>query len=152
MMSKEVYDSAISATMQLIHLPFNIPAFVLEGEGFFDKFFDRVLSVHEKDINFDNYPLFSNRYHLTGENPELIKTFFSKSLIEFLEKEDIYHIESSETSIILFKSIKTAKSDEVEKMVEFGEQLVKIISDSRKINRVTRISLLRIKHKKRKRR
>ena len=76
----------ISATMQLIHLPFNIPAFVLEGEGFFDKFFDRVLSVHEKDINFDKYPLFSNRYHLTGENPELIKTFFSKSLIEFLEK------------------------------------------------------------------
>ncbi len=132
MMSREVYDSAISATMQLIHLPFNIPAFVLEGEGFFDKFFDRVLSVHEKDINFDNYPSFSNRYHLTGENPELIKSFFSKSLIEFLEKEDIYHIESSESSIILFKSIKTAKSDEVEKMVEFGEQLVKIISENKK--------------------
>mgnify|MGYP001322202742 FL=1 len=127
MMSKEVYDSAVSATMQLIHLPFNIPAFVLEGEGFFDKFFDRVLSFHERDINFKESPVFSKKYHLTGENPELIKSFFSKSLIEFLEKEEIYHIESSENSIILFKSIKPANSNELQEMVSFGERLIEVI-------------------------
>jgi hypothetical protein len=131
MMSKEVYDSANSATMQLIHLPFNIPAFVLEGEGFFDKFFDRVLSFHERDINFKEHPIFSKKYHLTGENPELIKSFFSKPLIEFLEKEEIYHIESSENSIILFKSIKPAKSSELEKMVDFGEKLIEVICNNK---------------------
>ncbi len=127
MLSKEVY----TATMQLIHLPFKIPAFVLKGEGFFDKFFDRLLAVHDQDINFEEAPAFSKRYHLTGENPSEVKDFFSKSLITLLENEDIYHIESNENSIILFKSLKPAKINEIQKMVSFGEQLIKTITKNK---------------------
>ena len=89
-----------------------------------------VLSVHDRDINFEEYPVFSKKYHLTGENPELIKFFFSKPLIEFLEKEEVYHIESSENSIILFKSIKPDKSNEIERMVAFSELLTNIINNN----------------------
>ena len=102
----------------------------MEGEGFFDKFFDRVLAVYDRDINFENHPVFSNKYHLTGESSSKLKSFFTSELILFFENQETYHIESNENSIIIFKSLKKAKINDIKKMVEFSELLTSIIHNN----------------------
>lgn len=122
MLSKEVYKT----TVQLIHLPDEIPSFVLEQEGIFDKLFDRVLSIAgSKDIDFDEFPDFSKNLKLTGENEQEIRKFFTPNLINFLATEEIYHIESNGKAIIIFKSLRISNTGEIKNMVRFSEELVK---------------------------
>jgi hypothetical protein len=122
MLSKEVYKT----TVQLLHLPNEIPAFVIEQEGIFDKLFDRMLSLKtSKDIDFEEYPVFSNHLRLTGEDEEAVRDLFSSELISFLESEEIYHIECNGTALIIFKSLRNANTGEMKNMVRFSEELVK---------------------------
>ncbi|MDX2360620.1 MAG: SulP family inorganic anion transporter [Crocinitomicaceae bacterium] len=122
MLSKEVYKT----TVQLIHLQKEIPGFVLEQEGIFDKLFDRVLSIRgQKDINFSDHPVFSKKLKLTGQDEKEIKRLFTESLIEFLESEEIYHIECNGNALIIFKSLRISNTGEVKNMVRFSEDLVK---------------------------
>ncbi|MDG1147098.1 MAG: SulP family inorganic anion transporter [Crocinitomicaceae bacterium] len=124
MLSKEVYKT----TVQLLHLPKEIPAFVIDQEGIFDKLFDRVLSLKtEKDIDFKENPIFSSNLRLTGSDEPAIRTLFTPSLASFLESEEIYHIESNGTSLIIFKSLRNANTGEVKNMVRFSKDLVKHI-------------------------
>ena len=80
-----------------------------------------------RDINFENHPVFSNKYHLTGESSSKLKSFFTSELIIFFENQETYHIESNENSIIIFKSLKKAKINDIKKMVEFSELLTSLI-------------------------
>lgn len=123
MLSKEVYKT----TVQLIHLPNEIPSFVLEQEGIFDKLFDRVLSFSSKDIDFPEAPLFSKKMRLTGEDEAAIRTLFSIELLTFLESEEIYHIECNGEALLIFKSLRIANTGEIKNMVRFTEELVKKI-------------------------
>lgn len=124
MLSKEVYKT----TVQLIHLPNEIPPFVIEQEGIFDKLFDRVLSLKTtKDIDFDESPIFSSNLRLTGEDEGAIRKLFTPNLVSFLESEEIYHIECNGTALIIFKSLRNANTGEMKNMVRFSEELVKHI-------------------------
>jgi hypothetical protein len=123
MLSKEVYKT----TVQLVHLRQEIPSFVLEQEGIFDKLFDRVLSIDSRDIDFEKYPLFSKKLKLTGEDEEAIRELFTDDLIAFLESEEIYHIESNGNALIIFKSLRISNTGEIKNMVRFTEELVKHI-------------------------
>lgn len=122
MLSKEIYTS----TMQHIHLPFEIPSFVLEGEFFWDKLFVKVLPVAGSDINFIDHPTFNKKYKLTGENIPAIKLFFNSKLIKFLESKDAYHIESNGNSLIIFKALKPANINEINKLVSFGQEIIEL--------------------------
>ena len=122
MMSKEIYKT----TVQLIHLPKEIPAFVLEQEGIFDKLFDRMpFKVSQSDIDFNDFPLFSKKLKLTGENEVAIRNYFKPGLISFLESEEIYHIECNGDALIIFKSLRIANTGEIKNMVRFSEDFVK---------------------------
>lgn len=124
MLSKEVYKT----TVQLLHLPNEIPSFVIEQEGIFDKLFDNLLSLSTtKDIDFEESPEFSNNLRLTGEDEEAIRGLFTPGLIGFLETEEIYHIECNGTALIIFKSLRNANTGEMKNMVRFSEELVKYI-------------------------
>ena len=122
MLSKEVYKT----TVQLLHLPENIPSFVLEQEGIFDKLFDRVLAITgQKDIDFEDYPLFSKKLKLTGANENDIRELFSPNLISFLESEEVYHVECNGDALIIFKSLRISNMGAIKNMVRFSEELVK---------------------------
>ncbi len=124
MLSKEVYKT----TVQLIHLPKEIPDFVMEKEGIFDKLFDRVLAMTgHKDIDFVDHPDFSKNTKLTGNDEEGIKRLFTDDLISFLETEEIYHIECNGRALLIFKSVKKAETSEIKNMVRFSEELVKYL-------------------------
>ena len=125
MLSKEVYKT----TAQVIHLPHSIAEFVMDSEGIFDKLFDRVLSISsgQNDINFSAHPVFSNNVRLTGPSEDAIRELFTPELIQFLESEEVYHIECNGDALIIFKSLRTAKTGEIKNMVRFSEELVTIL-------------------------
>ncbi|NRA11663.1 MAG: SulP family inorganic anion transporter, partial [Crocinitomicaceae bacterium] len=124
MLSKEVYKT----TVQLVHLPKEIPSFVLEQEGIFDKLFDRVLSISSKDIDFPDAPHFSKKMNLTGEDVDAIRALFSPDLLAFFESEEIYHIECNGNALLIFKSLRIANTGEIKNMVRFTEELIKQIN------------------------
>lgn len=122
--AKEVYRT----TVEVIYLPKGIPKFVLEAEGMFDKVFTRVLpfSIHQ-DINLPEYPKFSAKFVLQSEDPPGIKKFLKSELVRFLEEEEFYHIESNGEALLVFRSLRVARSTDIEQMVRFSERLVDII-------------------------
>lgn len=120
MLSKEVYKT----TVQLVHLNREIPSFVLEQEGIFDKIFDRVLSINSQDIDFVSHPIFSKKLKLTGEDEQAVRGIFTSELIEFLESEEIYHIECNGNALIIFKSLRISNTGEIKNMVRFTKEFV----------------------------
>lgn len=122
MLSKEVFKT----TVQIIHLPFEIPEFSMEHESIFDKLIDRVRSMQGlRDINFSEFPVFSNNTLLMGKHPKKIKEFFTPELISFFESEEIYHIESNGNALMIFKSFKFANTGEIKNMIRFSSEFMK---------------------------
>lgn len=121
LMATEVYNT----TVEIVYLPQDIPRFILEKEQLFDKLFDRVMEFSgQRDIDFQLFTKFSKKFLLKGEDEVAIRSFFTPELIEFLEQEDIYHIESNREALLLFKYLRPAKVDEVTKMLAFSERLL----------------------------
>jgi len=120
MLATEVYRT----TIQVLHLPFQVPEFVMEREGIFDKIFERVIPFKGKrDIDFATQRDFSSRFHLRGSDEAAIRSFFSPQLIHFFQQEDIYHIESNSEAILIFKYLRVARTEDVEHMLRFSEEL-----------------------------
>jgi len=121
MLATEVYHT----TVQIIRLPFEIPKFVLEKEGYFDKIFDRVMAFSgQKDIDFELFTHFSKKFLLKGEDEETIRDFFTPELIRFFENQEIYHVESNGEALLIFKYLRPAKTEEATTMVEYSEELL----------------------------
>lgn len=113
------------ATVQVVYLPKEIPKFILEKEGIFDKIFDKIMAFSGyRDIDFELYTGFSNKFLLMGENQEEIRNFFQEDLIKYLEQEEIYHIESNGEALLIFKKLKFAKTNEMMEILKFSEKLV----------------------------
>lgn len=127
LLSSEVYMT----TTQVLKVPFQLPHFILEKEGFLDKIFDRVMALSGyKDIDFKLYTNFSKRFLLKGENESEVRKFFNSDLIEFLEKSDTYHIESNGEALLIFSQLKLSKTEEMLKMIQFSERLIDKIKAS----------------------
>ncbi len=119
--AKEVFHT----TCEVIHLNRKIPLFILEQEGFFDKIFDRVMAFRgQADIDFTDYPEFSKRFKLRGDNPDKLGSFFTEPIIEFLLSKDVYHIESNGHSLLIFRSLRVARTEDIEQMISFSEEFV----------------------------
>ena len=100
----------------------------MEKEGLFEKLFDRVMALTGyKDIDFEMYPNFSNKFLITGKNETEIRAFFTDELIRFFESRQIYHIESNGEALILFDKIKLARTDETMSILAFTEALANLL-------------------------
>jgi len=122
--AKEVFHT----TVEVIHLDKTIPTFVLEQEGFFDKFFERVMVFRgQKDIKFPNHPEFTKRFLVRGENASALRDFFSTGMIQYLKSKDVYHIESNGNSLLIFRSLRVARTEDIEQMISFSKNFVKLI-------------------------
>ncbi len=116
------------STVQIVHLPVRIPKFLLEKEGIFDKIFDKIMAFSGyKDIDFELYPNFSDKYLLMGDNQEELEAFFTKSIVQYLEQKEVYHIESNGEALLIFKKLKFAKTNETLDILDFSEHLIEHI-------------------------
>ncbi len=115
----EVYHS----TIHVLYLPFKIPRFVLEEEALLDKL---MKMAGFGEIDFEEHKEFSSKFLLRGAEKDkaYITYLFNKELIEFLQSQEIYHIESNGTSICIFKGTRYASPPEVKKLLQFGCNLL----------------------------
>ena len=118
-----------NTTLIVLKLNKEIPVFTMEKEGLFEKIFDRVMALTGfKDIDFEMYPDFSRKFLITGKNESEIREFFSNELVNFLEKNHIYHIESNGEAIIIFEKIKLARTDETISLIDYSKKLTELLT------------------------
>ena len=118
-----------NTTLIVLKLNKKIPVFTMEKEGLFEKIFDRVMALTGyKDIDFEMYPDFSRKFLITGKNEAEIRSFFSKELVGFFEKNQIYHVESNGEAIIIFDKIKLARTDETISLIDYSRKLVQLLN------------------------
>ena len=118
-----------NTTLIVLKLNKEIPVFTMEKEGLFEKIFDRVMALTGfKDIDFEMYPDFSRKFLITGKNESEIREFFSNELVNFLEKNHIYHIESNGEAIIIFDKIKLARTDETISLIDYSKKLTELLT------------------------
>ncbi len=105
----------------LVYLPFNLPVFMLQKEGIMEKL-GASLAFY-KDIDFKDYPQFSKKYLLRGPNEEEIINYFNQRLLDFLEENESYYIESNGSLIMIAKEMRFASPFDMAKMHTFSSAL-----------------------------
>lgn len=117
-----------NATVMVLKLNRPIPVFSMEKERIFEKIFDRVLAFSGyKDIDFEMYTDFSDKFLLMGSDEAAIRDFFDEELIRFFENRQIYHIESNGEALLIFNKVKLARTDETIAFIEYGEALAGLL-------------------------
>ena len=120
-----------NTTIMILKLNQKIPIFSMEKEGVLGKIFDKVMAfTGYKDIDFEMYPDFSNKFLLKGNNESEIRSFFKDEIIRFFENNHIYHLESNGESLIIFDKIKLARTDETIAFIKYGLQLAKVLNEN----------------------
>ncbi|MEC8536809.1 MAG: SulP family inorganic anion transporter, partial [Bacteroidota bacterium] len=116
-------------TVMVLKLNKKIPVFTMEKEGVLGKIFDRVMAfTGYKDIDFEMYPDFSNKFLLMGGNESEIRSFFTDDIIRFFENNHIYHLESNGEALIIFDKIKLARTDETTAFIKYGKELSTLLN------------------------
>ena len=123
LLALEIYQT----TVQVVRLPSRIPRFIIDKEGLFNKVFNRVRAFSESNLNIKimKHTGFSGKFQLSGEDEEAIRTFFTDDLIQFLEGNEIHHIESNGDALMIFTYLHIARTDEVPSMLSFSSNLLR---------------------------
>ncbi len=118
MSEQNQFMSAILVT----NIAIPIPNFTLTKEGLMS----RVLqTVGYDDIDFADYPIFSQLYLLKGSNESEIRAFFTPQIIEFLEKHTDYHIEGLDGKLLIYKDVSLMQHTEIEDCIDFADSFIR---------------------------
>jgi MFS superfamily sulfate permease-like transporter len=121
MLSLEVFNT----TVQVVRLEVSIPEFIVEKEGLFSRLFDRVKAISGfQDSGLKLFTKISDTFLIMGHEEDDLREFFSPSLLEFLEKSEVQHIESNGEALMIFKYLHIAPADDVSEMVTFSKELL----------------------------
>lgn len=106
------HQSTYSQTVIIKKIPEALfPRFTLKKEGFWHRvgnFFGY------KDIDFDGFKVFSDKYFLKGKDEKSIRKLFSPKLLKHFEYNDPeFNIEAAEDSILFYKLGKRLKPEEI---------------------------------------
>lgn len=102
------------------------PVFTMEKEGFFEKVADMATS---KDIDFEDHPVFSDKFLLRGPKEDEVRNFFTPDILYLIESNPIYHFESNGSKLIIYRFDKKKKEKEVAELIRFGKRLVLTINE-----------------------
>ena len=108
----------------------HIPDFALEPEGLISKFSEL---VGGKDIDYNEYPIFSKKYYLRSNFEKETHDFFSEPIIRFLENREEMHIECHKNKLLFYKKRDIIGSHEIEYVVKFAEEFVSLIQQEVKV-------------------
>ena len=114
----------LRSTFLQIKGPEKIPVFALDKENFMTN----ILQLSGlKDIDFKEYPDFSKRFYLRGEDEKAIRAFFTGNLIYFFESHPAYYLESNGDSLLIRTKERLASIQEIKQILAFAEELLKIL-------------------------
>lgn len=76
-----------------------------------------------EDINFKEYPQFSNQYHLKGEDEELVRFAMNEKALRFFTNETGWCMESLNYYMILYKRNRLANTKSIKTLIRKGKIL-----------------------------
>ena len=114
LMAAEVHNM----TMLLIDFKMRIPDFELDKERLFNRLLDFAV---KEDIDLAED--FDTKFSVKGKDRKAIQNFFTPELRQFIKKKDKYHIESTESTILVFRYFRVMSISEIEELLSFGKQL-----------------------------
>jgi hypothetical protein len=101
-----------------------LPRFALRPEHVWHKI---GAALGYKDIDFENFPEFSKRYLLRGDDEMGIRDLFGARLISFFEKNPGLCLEGEAGSLILYRDGKRLKPEEIRPFVQKGVELSSLL-------------------------
>jgi MFS superfamily sulfate permease-like transporter len=104
----------------------SIPEFELRKEDQLDRL-KQYIGID--DIDFGDYPVFSSKYLLKGNEEDKIRELFTPELIRFLEENDNYIIESKHQDLLIYTEKQSVMTvSEVSQLFSFGKDFLNIIT------------------------
>lgn len=114
----------LKATFLLFKSPLPLPVFVLDKEDLRTTLYQ--LAGFD-DINFEKYPDFSKRFHLSGNDRSAIRKVFTPNLIYFFESHPFFHIESNGSHLLIKGKDRVSSIQEIKLMLSFAEDLSSLL-------------------------
>lgn len=118
---QEGQDQTQMTVIEISDLDWSIPEFSLEPENLWSKFSELTFG---KDIDFQDNPGFSNKYYLRGTDERLTRTFFTPTLLAFLESREEMHLEVRKGRILLYKDFRELSPDEIRYAIFFASDFL----------------------------
>jgi hypothetical protein len=94
-----------------------LPRFLLRPENLFDKIGS---AFGYKDINFDNAPVFSQKYLLRGENEAAIRNTFNAGILQYYEQHPGLSTEADGKKLIYSRTSKVVPPDKIQAFLQEG--------------------------------
>ncbi|MBK8449439.1 MAG: hypothetical protein IPO78_06155 [Saprospiraceae bacterium] len=101
----------------------SLPQFYQKPEDFFTKL---ISYLGFEDIDFSNFPEYSEKFHLKGEFEEVIRYYFSKEVLELLSRQNAFHMEAMNYYFIIYQSNKLCPIHEIKAFRNMGIMLYKL--------------------------
>lgn len=103
----------------------SLPDFRLKPENWWHKLMASV--GLDKDINFADHPDFSEKFRLTGELDDLIRSKFSSEIREFLSAQPPAHLEGCNYYMIAYKPNRRPKPQEAQIFFDNCRRLTELL-------------------------
>jgi hypothetical protein len=121
-----IAKESIQTTLLRVRLKNPAPVFSFDREMLLEKL-SHLAGFH--DIDFPEYPSFSNDFYVRGNNPEKVRLFFTPELISFFSAYGFYHIMCNGKELVVRQFLRPATPAEATAMIEFGLSLKKKIDE-----------------------
>ena len=104
----------------------DLPKFYMRKAGIIDKIEDKLL---QDDIDFKDFPSFSNKYVLRADKGEeqKVRALFSEPLIRLLQQKENSFISSNGKDMLIHFEDKLLSTNEIENLIKFAKKVVEII-------------------------
>jgi hypothetical protein len=99
----------------------------MQPENFFHKIGQK---FGLQDIDFEEYPTFSNQYLLRGQDESLIRSTMSKDMLHFFTLEKYWSLEGMNYYFIFYKRNKILPIDQIQKLHKKGLQVFEMLQDA----------------------
>ena len=121
-----IAKESIQTTLLRVRLKNPAPVFSFDREMLLEKL-SHLAGFH--DIDFPEYPAFSDDFYVRGNNPEKVRLFFTPELISFFSAYGFYHIMCNGKELVVRQFLRPATPAEATAMIEFGLSLKKKIDE-----------------------
>jgi len=103
----------------------DLPYFKLQPKNIFHKI-GRIFK--KKDIDFESYQQFSQRYFLTGEDETAIRRVFNDSLLSYFENHLGLNVEANRHQMMFYRSAKLVQPAQMQGFLQQGYDIFNLIA------------------------
>lgn len=101
-----------------------LPLFVLRPQNLLDNI---AAGLGMQDINFEENPAFSHRYHLSGSDEEAIRRVFGGAALEYCAERERLVVESCGDRLLIYRYRHLVKPDEMHEFIEEARWLFDLL-------------------------